>query len=118
MLVMSTLTKVLTLLITNHSINVRLITLIAIIRYIYNHFRGLRYLRKLTYFTIELVNPTSWSVSAKTTYSLINATCLNNKTRNYLIKKVESSLPFLLIVHINFEASDALLRYLTYLLQR
>jgi hypothetical protein len=70
----------------------------------------------ITYFTIKLVNLTSWLVSAKTTYSLINATYLNNKTRNYLTKKVESSLPFLLIVYINFEASNALLRYSIYLL--
>jgi hypothetical protein len=63
---------------------------------------------RVTYSTIEWVNLSSGSVSAKTTYSLINATCLNNRTRNYLIEKAESSLLFLPILHINFEASNAL----------
>jgi hypothetical protein len=56
-------------------------------------------------------------VSTKTTYSLINAIYLNNKTRNYLIEKVESTLRFLLIIHVNFEASSALLGRLTCLLE-
>jgi hypothetical protein len=47
------------------------------------------------YSTITLVNLSRWSVSAKTTDSLINATCLNNKTRDYLIEMAESSLLFL-----------------------
>jgi hypothetical protein len=70
----------------------------------------------ITYSTITLVNPSRWSVFAKTTSSLINATCLNNKTRNYLTEKAESSLPFLSILHVNFEASNALLRRSTYLI--
>ena len=70
----------------------------------------------LTCSTITLVNPSPWSVLAKTTSSLINATCLNNRTRNYLAEKAESSLPVLPILHDNFEASDALLRRFTYLI--
>jgi hypothetical protein len=71
----------------------------------------------ITHSTSELVNPPSWSVSAKTTYSLINATCLNNKTCDYLTEKVESSLPFPPIILTSSEASDALLRHSTYLLR-
>jgi hypothetical protein len=56
------------------------------------------------------------SVSAKTLYFLINATCLNNETCNYLIKKVELSLPFLLIIPTNFKASSAQQMRLTYLI--
>jgi hypothetical protein len=69
----------------------------------------------ITYSTITLVNPSPWSVLAKTTSSLINTTCLNNRTLNYLTEKAEFSLPVLLILHDNFEASDALLRRSTYL---
>jgi hypothetical protein len=48
--------------------------------------------------------------------SLINAICLNNKTRKYLTKKAELSLLFLPIITTNFEASSALLRRLAYLI--
>jgi hypothetical protein len=64
----------------------------------------------------QRIPPASWSVSAKTTYSLINVTCLNNKTRNYLTEKAESSLPFLPTILTSSEASDALLRRSKYLL--
>jgi hypothetical protein len=43
--------------------------------------------------------------------------CVNNRTRNYLTEKAESSLPFLPILHNNFEAANALLRRPTLLLQ-
>jgi hypothetical protein len=36
----------------------------------------------VTYSTIELINPLSWSVFAKNARSLINAICLNNETCN------------------------------------
>jgi hypothetical protein len=49
--------------------------------------------------------------------SLINAICLNNKTRKYLTKKAELSLLFLPITTTNFEASSAALRRLAYLIQ-
>ena len=71
---------------------------------------------RITYSTITLVNPSPWSVLAKTTSSLVNTTCLNNRTLNYLTEKAEFSLPVLPILHDNFEASDALLRRSTYLI--
>jgi hypothetical protein len=49
--------------------------------------------------------------------SLINAKCLNNKTRKYLTKKLELSLLYLPITTTNFKASSALLRRLAYLIQ-
>jgi hypothetical protein len=73
-------------------------------------------LLEITYSTTELVNPLSWSISAKTTHFFINTICLNNKTRNRLTEKAESSLPFLPMIPTKFEASDALLRRLMYLL--
>ena len=63
----------------------------------------------MTCFIIELATLSSLSVSAKTTDSLINAICLDNRTRNYLIEKGESSSPSLLIITANFKASNALL---------
>jgi hypothetical protein len=71
----------------------------------------------ITYSTSAWVNLARGSVSAKTLYSLINATCLKNKTRNHLIKKAEFSLLFLPIIPTNFEAFSALLRRSTYLIQ-
>jgi len=64
----------------------------------------------LTYSIIAWVTSSRGSVSAKTLYSLINAICLNNKIRNYLIKKAKFYLPFLPIITANLKASDALLR--------
>jgi hypothetical protein len=66
----------------------------------------------ITYSTSELVNSPSWSVSAKTTYPFINMTCFNNKMRNDLTEKAESSLPFLPIIPTNSEASSVLLSHL------
>jgi hypothetical protein len=56
-------------------------------------------------------------VKLSATNSLINAICLNNKTRKYLTKKVELSLLFLPIITTNFKASSALLRCLAYLIE-
>jgi hypothetical protein len=47
---------------------------------------------------------------------LINATRLNNETRNYLIEKADSSLLFIPILPTNFKTSNALLKRLIYLL--
>jgi hypothetical protein len=71
----------------------------------------------LTYSTIEWDNPSSETVSTKSTHPLINTTCLNNKTRNYLTERAKFSLLFLPTTHTNFKASDALLWRLTYLMQ-
>jgi hypothetical protein len=61
--------------------------------------------------------PRAYRAGARTvSVHVINAIYLNNKTRNYLIEKAESSLPFLPILYVNFEASNALLRRLTYLI--
>jgi hypothetical protein len=52
-----------------------------------------------------------------TTHPTPGWVCLNNRTRNHLTEKAESSLPFLPILHDNFEAANALLRHSTFLLQ-
>jgi hypothetical protein len=70
----------------------------------------------ITYSTSAWVTLARGIVSTKTLYSLINAICLNNKMRNYLIKKAESSLLFLRIIITNSKASNALVRHLTSLI--
>jgi hypothetical protein len=72
----------------------------------------------ITYSTITSVNPSRWSKRLGSTIFLINAICLNNKTRNYLIKRAEFCLRFLPIVTANLKASNSLLRRLRCLLQR
>jgi hypothetical protein len=63
----------------------------------------------VAYSTITLVIPSRWLVSAKSTYFLINAIYLNNKMRNYLTEKAESSLPLMPITTTSSKISDALL---------
>ena len=57
-----------------------------------------------------------WFKIFGTTDFFIIVLCLNNIIQNRLIKKAESLLPFLRIARANFEASDALLRRIAFLL--
>ena len=71
----------------------------------------------ITYFTSELVIPLSWSKFLGTTNFSIDVLCLNNITRSHLIKKAKLFLPYLPTARANFKASDASLKYITYLMQ-